>query len=167
MNEKKNSADLSYSRRNFLKTTTMGLATIGGAVWLASLEACATDTSTNPIDASLTGQKVALTLANEPPLQNVGGFIRRTFSNNNGGKAALVIRVASSGTDAFKTMSTICTHAGCDVNNPGGGQLLCPCHGSVFSTQSGDFGRNITGPAPRPLQTFQTTFDGTTITVSF
>ncbi len=96
MNEKKIIPDSSYSRRNFLKTATMGLATVGGVVWLAGLEACTNDTPTSPGDAGLTGQKVALTLANEPALQSLGGFIRRTFSNNNGGKAVLVIRVASS-----------------------------------------------------------------------
>ena len=166
MNQKKNTPDQSFTRRNFLKTTT-SLGTIGSVAWLAELQACANDNPTGPTDASLTGQKVTLTLANEPALQNVGGFIRRAFSNNNGGKAVLVIRVASGGTDSFKTMSTICTHEGCDVNNPASGQSSCPCHGSVFSTQSGDFGRNIVGPAPRPLQTYQTTFDGTTITISF
>ena len=112
MNEKKTIPDSPYSRRHFLKTATMGLATVGIAVWLAGLEACTNDTSTNPGDAGRTGQKVALTLPNGPALQSIGGFIRRSFSNNNGGKAVLVVRLASSGTDASKTMSTICTHEG-------------------------------------------------------
>jgi Rieske Fe-S protein len=110
---------------------------------------------------------VALTLANESALKSVAGSIRRAFGGNNGGNAVLVVRVSQSGSAAFKTMSVVCTHAGCAVNNPAGGQVLCPCHGSTFSAQSGNFAANLSGPAPSPLQTFPTTFDGSTITISF
>lgn len=108
-----------------------------------------------------------LTLANESALQGVGGSIRRSFGGNNGGNAVLVVRVSQSGSAAFKTMSVVCTHAGCAVNNPAGGQVSCPCHGSTFSAQAGNFAANLSGPAPSPLQTFPTTFDGSTITISF
>jgi Rieske Fe-S protein len=154
------------SRREFLRTATAGAFALGSAVWLAGLEACnKADNGVGP--SPLTGQKVTLTLSNEPALQSVGGFIRRVFGNNNGGNEVLVIRLAASGSNAFKTMSVICTHAGCPVNNPSGGQVFCGCHGSTFGAQAGDFGSNLSGPAPSPLQTFQTSFDGSIITVSF
>ena len=119
----------------------------------------------NPSPA--TGQKVTLTLANESALQSVGGSIRRTFDRNNAGNAVLVVRVSQNGATAFKTMSVVCTHAGCAVNNPAAGQVSCPCHGSTFSAQAGNFAANLSGPAPSPLQTFPTSFDGSLITISF
>lgn len=154
------------SRRDFLKKFSAGVAIAGGAALFANMGSCIFPDST--VDPSpTTGQKVKLTLANEPTLQVVGGFIRRTFGNNNGGNAVLVLRVAQNGTSAFKTMSVICTHAGCAVNNPSGNQVACPCHGSIFGAQNGNFANNLSGPAPSPLQTFQTSFDGSTISISF
>lgn len=43
--------------------------------------------------------------------------------------------------------SAICTHMGCTVA-PAGSQLKCPCHGSVYEAATG---KNVSGPAPRPL----------------
>ena len=154
------------SRRDFLKKAAVGMAAIGGTMWLSSLEAC-NSTNNGVAPEPLTGQKVKLTLANEPTLQNVGGFIQRSFGNNtNGNNPVIVVRTAASGIGAFQTMSVICTHAGCSVSNPSGGQVFCPCHGSVFSAQAGNFAAVLGGPAPSSLQTFATTFDGTTITIS-
>lgn len=46
--------------------------------------------------------------------------------------------------------SAICTHQGCTVA-PSGSQLHCPCHGSVYDALTG---KNVAGPAPRPLAAF-------------
>ncbi len=43
--------------------------------------------------------------------------------------------------------SAICTHMGRTVA-PAGKQLQCPCHGSVYDAATG---KNLSGPAPRPL----------------
>ena len=48
----------------------------------------------------------------------------------------------------FVAYSAICTHQGCTVAYQGG-QLACPCHGSVFDPASG--GAVVTGPATTPL----------------
>src|SRR5215210_2969009 len=48
----------------------------------------------------------------------------------------------------FVAYSAVCTHQGCKVAYQGG-QLACPCHGSVFDPASG--GAVVTGPATRPL----------------
>jgi len=153
------------SRRRFLHTVSAGVLSVGFTAWLAGLESCNNPT-TSPGTEPTTGQKVTLTLANEPTLQSVGGFVRRTFGNNNGGNPVLVVRTGSSGTGAFRTMSVVCTHAGCLIDNPSGGQCICECHGSVFGAAASNFASNLGGPAPSPLQTFSTTFDGTTVTIT-
>lgn len=43
--------------------------------------------------------------------------------------------------------SAKCTHQGCTVA-PAGKTFQCPCHGSVFDAATG---KNVSGPAPRPL----------------
>jgi Rieske Fe-S protein len=44
-------------------------------------------------------------------------------------------------------MTTICTHMGCTVGLPVGGQITCPCHGSKYDLSGG----NLLGPAVSPL----------------
>jgi Rieske Fe-S protein len=48
----------------------------------------------------------------------------------------------------FVAYSAICSHQGCTVAYQGG-QLACPCHGSVFDPANG--GAVVTGPATTPL----------------
>ncbi len=48
---------------------------------------------------------------------------------------------------ALAAHSAICTHAGCTVQYSGG-QLVCPCHGSLFNAATGAV---IQGPAVAPL----------------
>jgi thiosulfate dehydrogenase (quinone) large subunit len=48
---------------------------------------------------------------------------------------------------ALSAHSAICTHAGCTVQYAGG-QLLCPCHGSIFDARTGAV---LQGPAVAPL----------------
>jgi nitrite reductase/ring-hydroxylating ferredoxin subunit len=59
-------------------------------------------------------------------------------------------------------MSSICTHAGCDMVSQGSitsSDVTCLCHGSVFDTS----GAPTAGPANQPLQHFAVTIaaDGT------
>ncbi len=48
-----------------------------------------------------------------------------------------------------RVQTAVCTHLGCTVNMVETG-YLCPCHGSVYDR----LGRNVSGPAPRPLVFF-------------
>jgi menaquinol-cytochrome c reductase iron-sulfur subunit len=48
--------------------------------------------------------------------------------------------------DALRALSAVCTHLGCTVGREGDA-FHCPCHGSRFDAT----GRNVAGPAPRPL----------------
>jgi thiosulfate dehydrogenase [quinone] large subunit len=157
----------SAGRRSFLKTVSLGAVTLGSLGALATLESCNNNADAGVGLAPLTGQKVKLALASYTALQAVGGYIRSTFDNNNAGNPVIILRVAASGTGAFRTMSTVCTHAACLVNSPSAGQVYCACHGSTFGAAAGNFGVTLGGPAPSNLQTFDTSFDGTTITVTF
>jgi len=60
------------------------------------------------------------------------------------GRPLIVARPSAGQLVAF---SAICTHQGCTVA-PAGKQLQCPCHGSVYDAATG---KNVSGPAPRPL----------------
>jgi nitrite reductase/ring-hydroxylating ferredoxin subunit len=50
------------------------------------------------------------------------------------------------GPDGFFTVSSVCTHLGCNVKRVASG-FECPCHGSRFDEN----GRVLQGPAPTPL----------------
>jgi len=51
----------------------------------------------------------------------------------------------------FYAVSAVCTHLGCITQwKPEADEIACPCHGSKF----GRDGKNIEGPAPRPLPHF-------------
>ena len=69
----------------------------------------------------------------------VGGAVSATID----GKPVLLTQ-AQAGT--VVGLSAICTHQQCTVG-PHGGELLCPCHGSVYALD----GSNVSGPAPSPL----------------
>jgi cytochrome b6-f complex iron-sulfur subunit len=52
----------------------------------------------------------------------------------------------------IKAFSAICTHLGCLVEYRNEDKKIhCNCHGSVFDLE----GKNIGGPAPRPLQPYR------------
>jgi Rieske Fe-S protein len=51
--------------------------------------------------------------------------------------------------DAVAAFSGVCTHQGCIVEATASG-FSCPCHGSKYDRD----GRNVAGPAPRPLARF-------------
>ena len=56
-----------------------------------------------------------------------------------------------------------CTHLGCTVPwNAGEDQFHCPCHGSLYDKHTAVVKG---GPAPRPLDVFPITIQGTSITV--
>ena len=67
-----------------------------------------------------------------------------TYTDPGDGQPDIIIR-QSDGT--LVAHSAVCTHAGCTVGYQGG-QIICPCHGSVFNAQTGAV---ITGPAVTPL----------------
>lgn len=57
----------------------------------------------------------------------------------------------------FFAISSICSHLGCNVKwNTANNGFDCPCHGSTFDKN----GKNINGPAPKPLKWYKLTLIG-------
>jgi thiosulfate dehydrogenase [quinone] large subunit len=67
-----------------------------------------------------------------------------TYTDPGDGQPDIIIRRPNG---SLVALSAVCTHAGCMVDYQGG-QIVCPCHGSVFDAQTGAV---ITGPAVTPL----------------
>jgi Rieske Fe-S protein len=89
----------------------------------------------------------------------------RTF--NFGGKPCLVIltdegmkRVAtgqSLNSDDVRAFNAICTHVDCTVKyRRDRGDIFCSCHDGVYDLN----GRNVSGPPPRPLESYKVTLRG-------
>ncbi|MCV7420232.1 Rieske (2Fe-2S) protein [Mycobacterium yunnanensis] len=69
----------------------------------------------------------------------------------------VVITQATAGD--FKGFSTVCPHAGCNVNKITDGKIICPCHDSEFNLD----GSVAKGPAKKPLETKAVTVQGESI----
>jgi len=63
----------------------------------------------------------------------------------------------------FKAFSAVCTHQGCAVAEVTDGEIVCNCHGSHFSI---DTGEPVAGPAKAPLGGKKVTVKGGRITVT-
>ena len=79
----------------------------------------------------------------------VGGAVVVQFQ----GKTVIVSQPQSGTVHAF---DAACTHQGCPVA-PEGGRLVCPCHGSVFTQDSGAV---VQGPAQSPLTRIPVSISG-------
>jgi Rieske Fe-S protein len=67
---------------------------------------------------------------------------------------AWVVKSASNQVTAFGPQ---CTHLGCAIRwDESKSEFLCPCHNSVFDAQ----GKVVSGPAPRPLDRYETKVEG-------
>jgi menaquinol-cytochrome c reductase iron-sulfur subunit len=70
-------------------------------------------------------------------------------------ETAWVVKRGANGVVAFGPQ---CTHLGCAYHWEGSrSEFLCPCHSSLFSVD----GEVLSGPAPRPLDRYETRIEGT------
>jgi cytochrome b6-f complex iron-sulfur subunit len=134
-------ADPRPSRRAALtlaagSATVLGLAACGGSGGDGS-----------PSGGGASGAGGVLAVLTDVP---VGGAVSATSPD---GKPIIVAQPTKGTVVGF---SAICTHMGCTVA-PAGTQLDCPCHGSVYDAATG---KNLSGPAPRPLAPFPVHLDG-------
>jgi cytochrome b6-f complex iron-sulfur subunit len=62
----------------------------------------------------------------------------------------------------YHAMSAVCTHLNCTVQYRGDLRVVwCACHNGMYSAD----GRNISGPPPRPLETYEVFLKGDEIYV--
>lgn len=121
------------------RTVIAGAAAVGGAAVLAACGSSDTaseaDAGSSPDDGggALDG---ALVAAADVPVG--GGVI----------VAAQKVVVTQPTEGEFKGFSSTCTHQGCQVSSVEDDQIVCACHGSVFSATDGGV---VTGPATAPL----------------
>jgi menaquinol-cytochrome c reductase iron-sulfur subunit len=72
---------------------------------------------------------------------------------------AWVVKDAANHVTAFGPQ---CTHLGCAYHwEDAKGQFLCPCHNSLFGAD----GKVVSGPAPRPLDRYETKIEGNKLLV--
>ncbi len=64
--------------------------------------------------------------------------------------------------DKIKILSSTCTHLGCRITKQQNDMLVCPCHGSRFSSSTGNV---LAGPAEKKLKELEFTQSGNQIIV--
>jgi cytochrome b6-f complex iron-sulfur subunit len=141
MSRPSTAADLLLTRRT-------ALAVAAGSATALGLAACGGSSTTAGSSAS-TAPSAGGALANLADVP-VGGAVSATSPD---GKPLIIAQPTKGSVVGF---SAICTHMGCTVA-PAGKELDCPCHGSVYEAATG---KNVSGPAPRPLAPFAVHLDG-------
>ena len=155
------------TRRRFLEWSSRSVSALALAGPVTSLlTSCGqsplssgTDSTTVPTSTS-SENIYSFTFTENPTLQSVGGSIRRSIQAKSGTKDVYITRVS---TTVAKTVSTVCTHAGCAVNSfdTNTQQYFCPCHSSIFSVD----GSVVQGPATTSLPSYSSTITSTGIEV--
>lgn len=146
-------------RRRFLKTSgslVIGIAGIGQVITSCSKDkTCPTQMDQNDnnysIDLNQPANQVLNTVNGALKFDDVPGYAL----------PVIVIRISETEVAAF---SSRCTHAGCEIDLPLDGIMVCPgpCgHGSQFNLS----GENVGGPAPSPLGKIQAVLEGNQITL--
>ena len=107
------------------------------------------------IAATVANSTIALPIDTSSPLAAVGGAALILTSN----ARFLVARTAQ---DAFVAFTATCTHQTCTITGYANPRFVCPCHGSTFDAS----GRPVSGPAPSPLQQYETSFSGNVLSIA-
>lgn len=124
-------------RRQLLKRAGVVATGIAAAGVLAACSSPGGSVNTDTANETTGGASGVLAKISDVP---EGGALSVTSAD---GKTLLLTQ-ESPGT--VVALVAVCTHQGCAVKGVGG-ELVCPCHGSVFDLS----GANVSGPAPKPL----------------
>ncbi len=127
--------EINNNRRDFLKKvgTFVGV-TISLPVISSVFNSCEQDE--NPIPQP-PKELTQIDLNKYPPINTVGGSVKILLPGKNNNNPIILYRKSL---DEIIVLSTICRHAGCEVNlpQPGKIELRCPCHLVIFSAENGD-----------------------------
>ncbi|MEN6451764.1 MAG: Rieske 2Fe-2S domain-containing protein [Thermoguttaceae bacterium] len=81
-----------------------------------------------------------------PPAQYAAGHVETRYQPTHG---VWIVHGTRGDRSGFFALQARCTHLGCATRwDETRREFRCPCHGSVYTCE----GRNIAGPAPRPLE---------------
>jgi nitrite reductase/ring-hydroxylating ferredoxin subunit len=134
------------SRRAVLQGAAVaGVAGVAGFVAYSARDETAGATYEYPGGGG--GGEVVAALADVPP---GGGLIVPDAQ-------VVLVRDSQGAVQAF---SAVCTHQSCLVSQVVGGQIQCPCHGSVFDAATGEV---LAGPAAAPLPPVAVRVDGDSV----
>jgi menaquinol-cytochrome c reductase iron-sulfur subunit len=151
------------NRRDFIKLTTATVGTfIGAAIGLPAivylidpaLKATKSDAwiPLGKLDTFETGEPTLVSFTRS----KVNGWEKTVDSYG-----VFVLRKSETEVLAF---SNKCTHLSCRVNwNQDQQQYICPCHDAHFDVN----GKIISGPPPRPLDTYETKVEDGTLSIHF
>jgi len=123
--------DTFINRKTFLRLATFGAATAFFALW-STMTGKSKEISDQPVVSRINAAKLG-----------TGIFLFDKF---------ILVKSAAS----IKVFSNKCTHAGCRINQEIEGQLVCPCHGSRYDSETG---KVLQGPAGLPLSTIPFSMD--------
>jgi nitrite reductase/ring-hydroxylating ferredoxin subunit len=118
---------------------------LGAAAGVAGVAGCSVSVACT--NAASDGRVIAR--VSEVPL---GSAIE--FRDDLSGERAMLIHLQGG---RFVAYSVVCTHQGCVVVYRDG-ELVCPCHGSVFDPARG--AAAVRGPAQKPLQELEVDTEG-------
>lgn len=136
------------SRRTFVGVVG-GAAALGGAGMLAGCST-ATPTTRSNSDAAAGVAGTELGAATDVPVGSAAIF----------GEQGVVVTQPTAG--EFAAFSAVCPHQGCNVASVQGGNIICPCHNSVFALD----GTVTAGPAQTGLAPRAVTVEGGRITLA-
>lgn len=150
-----NDNDKTEGRRQFLKKagTVFGLS-VALPVFSGMLSSCEQDES--PVEVDDNGG-FKLNLNDYPALLQVGGSVMLT----NVQEAPNPVIIVRNSETEFLVADSKCKHQGCTVNLPKnpGENLICPCHGAVYSSTDASVVQNPPGATIGALDKYTYTFD--------
>lgn len=146
------------SRRHFLRSAAASIGLAMSAATVATLVAGCERDESNPTPS---GTTFTVDITTIPELATVGGITLRLVAGLNGGAPVFISRIAS---NTFVVFSSICTHAGCEVNPPAaaGADIICSCHGAQFASSDGAVKRQPSSGRATDLNRFPSAFNSST-----
>ena len=140
----------SIARRDFL-------------IQFGTLSACVcTMSAMSMFNSCAPAKKIAVTETDNMVSFGVKSFGDQNFITIQTKKFDEPIFVSKQAEGSYVALRMLCTHKGCTLKTAPD-KLVCPCHGSEFTTT----GTVTKGPATKPLQNFRVTADSQSIVVHF
>jgi cytochrome b6-f complex iron-sulfur subunit len=146
-------ADVDFTRRGFVKVAIGAV----GCLYAAAVAYPVYKYLNTPVEDEITAAKsnsIDLKDADKLPPNSTLTF---RFKSN----PAVLIHFADG---TWAALNTVCTHLGCTVQyTPPAPEIVCACHGGRYDPRTG---KNISGPPPRPLTTYNVHVAPGKVTVS-